>query len=156
MDIEPIYDVFLSHNGKDKPAVEWLALKMVDAGLNPFLDKWNLVPGDPWQAEIEIALRASRSCAVFLGPSGLGGWHNEEMAAALDRAVAERKSLDKTKRFRVIPVLLPGATMPEENKVPVFLANRTWVDFRYTLEDENSFHRLVSGIRGLPPGPPAR
>jgi hypothetical protein len=150
------YDVFLSHNSKDKAAVEQIATALVTSGLNPFLDKWNLVPGDPWQAEIEAALRASHSCAVFLGPSGMGGWHNEEMAAALDRAVAESKSLEKSQRFRVIPVLLPGATQPQENQVPVFLANRTWVDFRSGLDNSDTLNRLVKGIQGLPPGPPIR
>jgi hypothetical protein len=47
------YDVFLSHNSTDKPAVEILARRLVEAGLTPWLDKWNLVPGEPWQEAIE-------------------------------------------------------------------------------------------------------
>ncbi len=55
------FDVFLSHNSKDKPAVETLARRLEDeAGLKPWLDKWNLVPGDPWQEAIEKALDQSR------------------------------------------------------------------------------------------------
>ena len=55
------YDVFLSHNSKDKPAVEHLAEKLEDdAGMRVFLDKWNLVPGDPWQEELEDALGPDR------------------------------------------------------------------------------------------------
>src|SRR5262249_58044583 len=34
--------------------------------LKPWLDIWNLVPGDPWQESREQALDASRTCAVFL------------------------------------------------------------------------------------------
>jgi hypothetical protein len=34
------YDVFLSHNSQDKPAVERLARRLSgEAGLRPFLDK---------------------------------------------------------------------------------------------------------------------
>ena len=50
------YDVFLSHNGADKPAVEELARRLVQAGLSPFLDIWHLVPGEPFQEAIEEAL----------------------------------------------------------------------------------------------------
>lgn len=37
------YDVFLSHNSDDKPLVEELAQRLQDeAGLNPWLDAWNI------------------------------------------------------------------------------------------------------------------
>ena len=54
------YDVFLSHNSADKPAVEELARRLVKAGLQPWLDTWNLIPGEPWQEAIEEALRELR------------------------------------------------------------------------------------------------
>ena len=48
------YDVFLSHNSADKPAVERLAQKLRDeAELTPFLDKWNLISGEPWQEAVD-------------------------------------------------------------------------------------------------------
>ena len=51
------HDVFLSHNNADKPAVEELARRLAQAGLQPWLDTWNLIPGDPWQEAVEAALR---------------------------------------------------------------------------------------------------
>jgi len=140
------YDVFLSHNNRDQEAVETLGRRLVlDAKLRPFLDKWHLIPGAPWQAALEGALEASDTAAVFVGPSGISPWHNEEMRAALSRAVASRDT------FRVIPVLLPGA--PRE-AVTAFLAARTWVDFRSGLDDDDAFRRLVAGIKGQPVGGP--
>ena len=140
------YDVFLSHNGKDKDAVEYLARRLEDeTGLKVFLDKWNLIPGDSWQEDLEQALAASRTVAAFLGPSGIGGWHNEEMREALNRRVSDPAR-------RVIPVLLPGTTMPDKNEIPSFLARLTWVDFRKDLDDKDAFRRLVAGIRGERPG----
>jgi WD40 repeat protein/TPR repeat protein/energy-coupling factor transporter ATP-binding protein EcfA2 len=142
------FEVFLSHNSKDKLAVELLAKRLEDeATIRPWLDKWNLIPGDPWQEGIEEALNKSRSCAVFIGPSALGPWHNEEMRTALDQRVRENS-------FRVIPVLLPGANMPERGGLPRFLSRITWVDFRGQngLNDKEQFHRLVCGIKGIPPG----
>jgi protein-tyrosine-phosphatase len=141
-----IYDVFLSHQSGDKPQVEALAARLEDdEGVKPFLDKWHLIPGEPWQEALEEALNRSRTCAVFLGPGGLGPWENEEMRAALDERV-------RNKSFRVIPVLLPGAEPKDEKTLPRFLSRLTWVDFRRGLEDPETFRRLVAGIRGLPPG----
>ncbi len=142
------FDVFLSHNSKDKPAVEALAIRLTDeAKLQVWLDKWNLIPGEPWQDEIERALDQAHTCAVFLGPHEFGGWHHEEMRAALDQRIA-----DRTRKFRVIPVLLPGAVMPDRSKLPAFLSRLTWVDFRQGLDNAEAFRRLVAGIRGIAPG----
>ena len=46
--------------------VEALAQRLRDAGLEPFLDKWHLIPGEPWQEALEDALDQSSTCAVFL------------------------------------------------------------------------------------------
>lgn len=141
-----VYDVFLSHHSSDKPLVEMIAARLEDeAGLKPFLDKWHLVPGEPWEEELEKALDQGATCAVFLGSSGLGAWHNEEMRAALDERVRNRS-------FRVVPILLPGAGPKDKATLPRFLRRLTWVDFRAGLDGQEAFHRLVAGIKGLPPG----
>lgn len=139
------YDVFLSYNSADKQAVDTIAHRLCDeAHLEPFLDKWHLVPGAPWQEALEAALDASCTCAVFLGPAGLGTWENEEMRSALDIRASQQD-------FRVIPVLLPGSLLSERGRLPSFLARHTWVDFRSGLDDAEAFHRLVCGIQGVAP-----
>src|SRR5947208_1291089 len=115
------YDVFLSHASADKPAVEHLAHKLQEAGLEPFLDIWCLVGGKPWQTALEEGLNQSGCCAVFFGPVSKGGaWRNQETQLALARAAQDAS-------FLVIPVLLPGA---KQRDVAGFLSLRTWVDFR--------------------------
>jgi hypothetical protein len=50
MAAETQYDVFLSHNSVDREAVEVIARGLrEEARLEPFLDRWHLVPGEPWQ-----------------------------------------------------------------------------------------------------------
>ena len=142
------FHVFLSHSSADKPVVEELARRLAKEGIQAWLDKWNLIPGDPWQSAIEKALAASETCAVFVGPSGLGPWQNEEMRAAIDQRVRE-----SARSFRVIPVLLPGAQRAERSSLPTFLGATTWAEFRDSLDDADAFHRLVCGIRGVEPGP---
>ena len=134
------FDVFLSHNSHDKPLVEQIAQRLVDeAKLRPFLDKWHLTPGEPWQTELENALGRSKTVAVFIGPTENGPWHHEELQVALMRAGREKKE------FRVIPVLLPNT---DASSIPAFLQLRTWVDFREGVHNDIAFKRLVAGILG--------
>ena len=52
--------VFLSHSTADKPVVEELARRLRDKeGIQAWLDKWHLIPGDPWQPAIEVALQGA-------------------------------------------------------------------------------------------------
>src|SRR4051794_8925828 len=141
------FDVFLSHASTDKPLVEELARRLTRENLKPWLDKWNLIPGTPWQPDIEAALADCSTCAVFIGPGGFGSWHHEEMRLAIGRRVEDREHA-----FRVIPVLLPGVERPERSKLPGFLTATTWVEFRDTLDDPSAFDRLLCGIRGIEPG----
>ncbi len=134
------YDVFLSHKGDDKPEVELLAARLKgEAGLRPFLDKWQLRAGMSWQPELENAIDRSASAAIFFGPHSIGPWHNEEIKVLLDKAARTRDD------FRVIPVLLPGASA---DTISGFLKQRTWVDFRSGLDNQSAFQRLVAGIKG--------
>lgn len=114
---EKKYDVFLSHNSQDKRTVEKLAARPEDERrLKPFLGKWHLAPGQAWLEALEEALSKSATCAVCLGPNGLGPWENEEMRSALDERVR-----DKT--LRVTSVLLPGANPKDEKTQPRFCAS---------------------------------
>jgi len=138
-----MFHVFLSHNSQDKAAVELLAHRLQqEVRLEPFLDKWHLVPGQSWQPDLERALEQSASVAIFFGPSGISPWHNEELRVALSHAVRTRDE------YRVIPVLLPGS---RQEDVKGFLAQRMWVDFRSGLDDVDAFERLVAGIKGHAP-----
>jgi WD40 repeat protein len=139
----PHHHVFLSHSSLDKPSVERLGQKLEAVGIRTWLDKWNLVPGNRWQEDIEEALANCSACAVFIGVGVIGPWQNEEMRAAIDRHAREGGG-----RFRVIPVLLPGARRPERSRLPGFLWSRTWVEFGDSLDDAEAFERLVWGIVG--------
>ena len=96
---------------------------------------------------IESVLNDCASCAVFLGHGGLGPWQTEEMRAAIEERMSSSRG-----GFRVIPVLLPGAERPDRGRLPNFLSTTTWAEFRRSLNDEEPFRRLISGIRGEEPG----
>jgi hypothetical protein len=50
------FHVILSHSCTNKPAVEELARRLLKKGRQARLDKWHLIPGNPWEPEIEKAL----------------------------------------------------------------------------------------------------
>jgi formylglycine-generating enzyme required for sulfatase activity len=135
------FDVFLSHNSKDKPAVRELAKALRSRGLKVWLDEWELVPGRRWQEVLEETIRTVRSAAVVIGEAGFGPWETPEMRACLDQSA--RRDLP------VIPVLLPG--LPATAELPLFLQAFTWVDLREGFT-ENGLDRLQWGITGVKPG----
>ena len=137
------FDVFVSHNSKDKPMVRQLGTALKDRGLRVWLDEWELVPGRPWQEAVEEIIRTTNSAAVVVGSDGLGPWEEPEMRACLDQFVR--------RRLPVIPVLLPDA--PSKPVLPLFLQNFVWVDLRGGMTDEG-LDRMEWGITGIRPGTP--
>jgi hypothetical protein len=139
------YDVFLSHNGRDKSAVRSLGLALQQRGLAVWLDEWELQPGLPWQPELEKIICDCKAAMVCVGGSGIGPWEQPEMRALLRRFVNEKRIGNIVP---VIPVLLPGA--PNKVDLPPFLEDFTFVDLRQGLTVEG-LERLRWGITGEKP-----
>jgi len=136
----PGFDVFLSHNSSDKPTVRALKQALDKRGLRCWLDEEQLRPGLRGQNLREQGIKGSGSVAVCVTADGLGPWEKEEMEATLNLAVHDG--------CLIIPVLLPGALSKPE--LPMFLANRIWVDLRRGLDVEG-IDRLEWGITGKKP-----
>jgi hypothetical protein len=130
------FDVFLCHNGKDKPLVKAVAEKLLEQGILPWLDEWALRPGLPWQPLLEQQIGQIKSAAVFVGKDGMGPWQQMELYALLNEFV--------DRGCPVIPILLPNT--PEEPELPIFLKGITWVDFRK--QDPDPLERFIWGITG--------
>jgi hypothetical protein len=133
------FDVFLCHHSPDKPAVALIAQRLQEAGVLPWLDLWELIPGRPWQRELERQISNIKSAAVFVGVEGVGPWQQQELYGFLDEFVS--------REMPVIPVLLANAA--KEPILPHFLRNMTWVDFRVAQPDP--LERLLWGITGKRP-----
>ncbi|MDU9049168.1 MAG: toll/interleukin-1 receptor domain-containing protein [Candidatus Electrothrix sp. Rat3] len=133
------YDVFLCHNSTDKPAVRRIGEILLQFGILPWLDEWDLQPGKRWQRVLQDQIAKVKTAAVFVGPSGMGPWQNMEIEGFLDQFV-QRDS-------PVIPVVLP-----ECEKTPTllpFLKGFNWIDFRK--ETPNPLNQLIWGITGERP-----
>ena len=130
------FDVFLCHNSEDKPQVIEIAEQLKLCGLKPWLDKWELRPGHSWQDVLEENIEQINAAAVFVGKNGLGPWQRREINAFLRKFVS--------RECPVIPILLSDA--PKEPKLPTFLEEIMWVDFRTS--DPNPMSQLIWGITG--------
>jgi tetratricopeptide (TPR) repeat protein len=134
------FDIFLSHNSRDKPVVEEIGTWLGGHGLRVWLDKWELRPGFPWQEGLEAGVQASKAVAVLVGADGLGAWQEPEMRAFIARSNREP--------IPVIPVLLPDS--PDSPQLTLFLEAFTWVDLRQGLT-EDGLAQLLWGITGKKP-----
>jgi len=133
------FDVFLCHNSEDKSAVIEIAEQLRQSNLKPWLDVWELQPGAIWQFELEQQIESIGAAAVFVGKEGLGPWQSEEIYAFLQEFIR--------RKCPVIPVMLHDA--PKQPRLPIFLKNRHWVDFR--LQKPEPLVQLIWGITGQKP-----
>ena len=96
------FDVFLCHNGQDKPAVREIAKKLAKEGIKPWLDEDEIRPGTSWQPALGEQIKNINSAAVFVGDSGIGPWQDEEIQALLSQFMK--------RKCPVIPTVLANAT----------------------------------------------
>jgi len=129
------YDVFISYNTQDRQSVTALATRLKNQQVNVFLDRWHLIPGQPWPERLRNVLSSCSAVAVCLGPAEMGPWQQREMYFALERQHREPG-------FPVIPVLLPEAHPSLD-----FLTQNMWVDFRGGIEEPLALNILLAAIR---------
>jgi hypothetical protein len=125
------YDVFICYNTDDKRAVAQMNKRLQREGVVTWMDSEQLRPGHSWQEELDAKLPSMQAAAVFVGDSGMGPWQQMEVKHFLQEFVR--------RKCPVIPVILSECkTIP---KLPYFLTEMTWVDFRQTPQE--AFQRLV-------------
>jgi len=106
-------------------------------GVDPWLDKENLLPGENWDLEIRRAVRSSHIVIVCLSAESISkeGYVTKEIKLALD--VADEKGDDT---IFIIPLRLEDCLIPER------LDKWQWVDF-FECEREVGYGRLMSSLR---------
>ena len=82
---------FLCHASGDKPAVRELYKRLVFEGVDAWLDKEKLLPGQDWRVEIPKAVQEADVVIVFLSKNSITkeGYVQKEIKDALD--VAEER-----------------------------------------------------------------
>jgi tetratricopeptide (TPR) repeat protein len=112
------FDVFLSHNAKDKSRVGELAEQLQVAGLRIWFDDWIIKPGDDIYLTIERGLESSRVLVLCLSQAAVGSdWVGLERSTVLFRDPA-----NTSRRF--LPLLLEDCELPDT------LRRYKYVDYR--------------------------
>ena len=137
------HDVLISYSRSDSMLVLRLAEALKNLGIRPWLDVWEIVPGERWQPQLQAALKRIRRALVCIGPKGTGPWQDLEMDVLLKKAVKQND--------RVIPVALPGA--PGKLKMDPFWEQLQSVDLReWEKPGDVGLNTLVGAIFGESPG----
>ncbi|MEV4429728.1 SAV_2336 N-terminal domain-related protein [Streptomyces sp. R-07] len=132
------YDVFVSYAHEDGQWAVTLAEDLRRRGLEVWLDRWELSPGQDVAAGLRDGLAKADAMVAVVSPGWLTSeWANREFEAATTDG-----------RTRVFPVLWGDVT-----NVPSSIAERGYFDFRRGMtpdEYEESLRQLVRAIRELP------
>jgi hypothetical protein len=133
-DIKRPLNVFLCHASSDKPAVKKLYKRLLKDGIDAWLDKEKLIPGQNWQIEIPKAVKNSDVVIVCLSSQSITkeGYVQKEIRFALD--IADEKP-DGT--IFIIPARLEDCIVPER------LNKFHWVD----LFSDNGYEWLLKALQ---------
>jgi hypothetical protein len=141
----PRYDAFISYGSSDAAAAEEIAGHLRRAGLKPWLDRWELRPGDEWDRSAEEGLKAAGSLVVLVGEDGAAEASRPELTSGRERAGSGE--------LRAFAALLPSLGRGVEVKLPPFLARRAWVDLRDGIDGTKPIAALIDAIRGRTAAP---
>ncbi len=126
--------VFLCHASGDKPQVWVLYKRLVVEGVDAWLDKEKLLPGQDWRVEIPRAVRESDVVVVCLSNKSITqeGYIQKEILFALDAAKEKPEGA-----IFLIPARLEDCIVPDR------LSRWQWVD----LFEEDGFIKLLRSLK---------
>ncbi len=125
--------VFLCHAHADRDAVRALYTRLTNDGVDAWLDKVKLLPGQDWELEIKKAVREADVVVVCLSKQfNQAGFRQKEVRLALDTAMEKPEG-----EIFIIPARL------EECETLESLRKWHWVD----LFEGDGYERLMRALR---------
>lgn len=131
--------VFLSYNSVDKETAQTISRVLMQRGIDVWFDAWEVSAGESITDRVEDGLLGTDAFIILMSPpSMVSRWVREELRVALQRRLRDED-------FRVIPILLT------ECKIPAFLQDYRYVDWRTTVEDATD--ELIRALKRVSPKP---
>jgi len=127
------FTVFLSYSSKDKQIARDLHRLLTGAGISVWFDEIAIVPGTRWDTAVSNVIANVKVVLMLVGKDPSGEWQTIELRSILDRVLSDDS-------FRIIPVLLPGATI--ENLPPSFRGYQS-IDLRDARDEDSRLKRIV-------------
>jgi hypothetical protein len=127
--------IFLSHNFKDRPFAQRLAADLRARAIKVWIDEAEIRVGDSLIGKIEAAIDDVDYLAVILSEHSVESeWVLKEVRMAMHREIAG-------KRVVVLPLLY------RDCKLPGFLREKLYVDFRHEINYERGVVEIVRRVR---------
>ena len=130
--------VFVSHASEDKERfVLGFATKLRNSGIDAWLDKWEMLPGDSLVEKIfEEGLKEAQAVIIVLSKYSVNKpWVKEELNTSVVNKIS--------KGTRIIPVVLDQCEVPES------LKSTLWESVQDTNDYQESLDRIIASIFGI-------
>jgi hypothetical protein len=123
------WDVFVSHNRKDKPWVRVFVQQLRHLGLQVFFDEDSVSVGGEFHKEVAEAIKESQACVFIISAASvLSPWVADELDMALHYRAANHHHL------KVIPVYLESVSFDHaglNTATPIYLTDKNDRENRY-------------------------
>lgn len=129
--------IFLSYTHSDKDFVRKLANDLLSAGIRLWMDEGEIKPGDSLVTKLGSAIDDMDLFVVFLSPESVqSDWVKRELNIATDKEL-------RTRRIRVIPILLSDC------EIPAILRDRVYLDMRDEDKYALALQKLLEILRRI-------
>ena len=135
--------VFISHASEDKERfVVEFAKKLRTYGVDAWLDRWEMLPGDSLIAKIfEEGIKNADAFIIVLSKNSVNKpWVREELNAGFVKRISEKT--------RIIPVII------DECEIPECLKSTLWERIDNLESYEENLERILQSIFGVSEKPP--
>lgn len=135
--------VFVSHASEDKDRfVLDFATQLRNSGIDVWLDKWEMLPGDSLVEKIfEEGLKEAKAVIIVLSQHSVNKpWVREELNASVVNKIS--------RGTKIIPVVLDKCEVPES------LKSTLWENVNDTSNYKESLDRIIASIFGVTSKPP--
>ncbi len=136
------YDVWILYNSVDRTLARSLARKLINRGVLPWFDQWDVTPGSDSGSQLTKAILKLKACICLVGRKSLVPWDNKVAGGFIDYLVARNRP--------VVPFLMSdssaesvgGYAKPPE--IPKSFKAAGWLDQRAKkgLDLEELLHHL--------------
>jgi 2-polyprenyl-3-methyl-5-hydroxy-6-metoxy-1,4-benzoquinol methylase/predicted phosphodiesterase len=136
---DPEFDVFISYSNDDEDLAQKLKNTLVENSISIWTKEGKLIPSDLHSEFIKDGIYFSRTIVFVISMKVISsGWIKKGYISVVSALIEDEKSRP------IIPVLYHG---DHDIRIPSFLQNRHWIDFRNGEEYDIAISRLVLEIR---------
>lgn len=127
--------IFLCHSSIDKPFVKKFAYRLIQEGINVWIDEAEIKIGDSLIQKISECIETIDYVAAIISSNSVKSqWVQKELSLAMTKEI-------KGRRIVVLPLLI------ESCKIPFFLSDKLYADFRNSENFERECVKILRTIK---------